>query len=381
MAYSNLNRTKRVLPLSVAIFSLSLGAGNALADDTAPPDRRIGYALTEYYWANYQTPDGKVECPEGYNDGPREQFKILFPDDGSKRKMIDTQIARENEVWFPRTTPESLEFKEAQGPIAIGLNLDGTIGENDFTTPDGERGIDNQMYRAMGCIANYRGPDGTLYHFTTKYLQQHLYNRVVIELTEVDSLLNDDSVIVTTYRGRDKLMTDATGASFIPGGSQRIDMRWGKQFIHRFQGKIVDGVLITEPGDWMFPATAAFEDTTFQYIRGAQFKLRLTPGRAEGLIGGYTDIEAFYLQLNASWSTHHQSYGQLSSQSFYRAMYRLADGYPDPETGVNTAISSALDVKFTQVFVQHPPLEISMDTDPPSDERRPASRSARNATR
>jgi hypothetical protein len=34
---------------------------------------------------------------------------------------------------------------------------------------------------------------------------------------------------------------------------------------------------------------------------------------------------------------------------------RLADGYPDPKTGVNTAISSAVTVKFAQVFARHPP--------------------------
>jgi hypothetical protein len=346
--------SKKALGLTFSAALLALPLATARADDTTPADRRIGYVLTDYHWAMYQTPDGKMECPNGYNDGPREQFKALFPDDGTKRKMLDTQIARENDIWFPSTSAEAFTFKEVQSKISFGLNLDGKVGEKDFVGPDGEKGIDNQMYRVMGCIANYRGPEGTLYVFTNKYLQQHLYNRVVIELTEVDSLVNDDSVILTTYRGRDKLMTDATGASFIAGGSQRIDMRWGKQFIHTFKAKIVDGVLTTEPGEWTFPATAAFEDTTFQRILGTQFKLKVMPDKAEGFAAGYTDIEAFYVQLNASWSTHHQSYGQQSSQSMYRAMRRLADGYPDAN-GVNTAISSALDVKFTQVFLHHPP--------------------------
>jgi len=33
---------------------------------------------------------------------------------------------------------------------------------------------------------------------------------------------------------------------------------------------------------------------------------------------------------------------------------RLADGYPDA-SGKNTAISSALHVRFTQVFIDRPP--------------------------
>ena len=63
---------------------------------------------------------------------------------------------------------------------------------------------------------------------------------------------------------------------------------------------------------------------------------------AEGLIAGYSDIESWYSQLMRSYSTHHQAYGQSSAPSIYKALRRLADGAPDPRTGSNTAISSAL---------------------------------------
>ena len=349
---------------AIATLTAALLAGSAFAADAPAPaatkdpalkDRTIGYALTDFFWAIYQSPDGKAECPQGYNDGPREQFKQLFPEDGTKRSYQDTALAREAQVWFPTIAPEQFVFHEAEGKTSYGLNLDGKVGPNDFTSPEGEKGIDNNLYRALGCISNYRGPDGTLYHFTDKYLQQHNYNRIVIELTNVDSLQNDDSVDVAIYRAKDKLFTDATGNDFVPGGTQRVDMRWGKQFIRHTHGKITNGVLLTDPVDVVLPATAAFEDTTVQKIKGARLRLNLTPDHAEGLLAGYTDVEAFYRQLNESWSTHHQSYGQESSPSLYRALKRLADGYPDPKTGENTAISSAAQVKFVQVFVQHPP--------------------------
>jgi hypothetical protein len=188
---------------------------------------------------------------------------------------------------------------------------------------------------------------------------------VLIELTNVDSLTNDNDVTVTTYRGRDGLLTDATGNSFMPGGTQRADHRWGKQFISRFKGKIVDGVLTASGADLYIPATAAFEVVTFHWIRDARFQLKITQDRAEGLMGGYVDVEAFYRQLVQSWSTHHQSYGQESSPSLYRALHKLADAYPDAK-GANTAISGAMDMKFTQVFIQHPPQETaSNDSDSP----------------
>jgi hypothetical protein len=66
------------------------------------------------------------------------------------------------------------------------------------------------------------------------------------------------------------------------------------------------------------------------------------------------DTDAFIHHLNTSWSTHHHSYGQLSSQSLYREMSRLADGYPDAKTGKNTAVSSAVNVEFIQVYLVKP---------------------------
>ena len=157
-------------------FAAGLLVAGAASADNAPAGRTIGYVLTNEYWAIYQSPDGKAECPKGFNDGPREQFKVLFPEDGKKRTLMETQLARESEIWFPTTKPEQFPFYEAEGKTSYGLNLDGRVGPADFTSPEGEKGIDNNMYRALGCISNYRGPDGTLYHFTDKYLQQHNYN-------------------------------------------------------------------------------------------------------------------------------------------------------------------------------------------------------------
>src|SRR6478609_1967807 len=94
-------------------------AGAAMADGAASPLRNhtIGYVLTDRHWAVYVTPD-KKECPQGMNDGPREQFKVLFPEDGTKRKLIDTQLAREGEIWHPHVTPEPYPFREPQSATA-----------------------------------------------------------------------------------------------------------------------------------------------------------------------------------------------------------------------------------------------------------------------
>jgi hypothetical protein len=345
---------KRCLPLwTMAFAAVSAGASGAEGPEGAIQDRSIAYAMTTEYYAIHQTPGGKDECPQGFNDGSREQYKVLFPDDGTKRSVIDTQLAREAEVWFPHTTPEQFAFKEAGGKVAPGLNLDGKVGPNDFTSPNGEAGIDNQLFRAIGCINNYRD-NFELSIITTKWRVENNFNRFVIVLTDVDSLADDDDVTVTTYRGLDKLMTDATGNNFVPGGTQRIDMKWGKEFIQKFHGKIKNGVLTTDAHDLAIPEMGAFDDIPTLPFRGLVFNLKLTPDRAEGLMAGYFDVDGWYTTLNQGWATHHQSYGQESAPSLYRALRRLADGYPDAQTGKNTAISGALDVKFSQVFVRFP---------------------------
>lgn len=339
----------------LAVLIAVLAAGAALADP--PKDRTIGYVLTSLYWSIYQTPNGKTECPKGFNDGPREQYAALYPNDGKKRSVIETQLKLESETWYPANTPDPTPFHEATGAISYGMNLDGKIGPNDFTSPDGERGIDNQLFRALGCIIGYRGPDGIEAIFLPKAILDLRFDRMMIELTNVHDLANDDNVQVTVYRGLDRLLTDATGNKVMPGGSQRIDDRFGKSFIKQFRGKIVDGVLTTEPVDRLVIPWTEMDSPTIQIMRGARLRLKLTPTGAEGMLAGYTDVDTWYKQLLRNDSTHHLSNGQISGISVYKALRRLADGYPDAATGANTAISSALNAKFAQVFIQHPPGE------------------------
>ncbi len=347
----------RVVTMGIA----ALAAANVFADSNAPfvPENgTIGYVMTNLFWAVYQTPNGKTECPRGFNDGPREQFAVLFPDH-ERMTVEETQLKQEIETWHPTAEPDPLPFYEIEGSLSYGINLDGETGENDFTHPNGEEGIDNEVYRAVGCIIGFRGPDGVEVIFQDKAITDRRYNRMMIELTGVDSLVNDDAVTVNLYRGLDRLLTDATGLKAMPGGSQRIDMRWGASLIRQTAGEIVDGLLTTEPVAEMIMPWMNLSVPTVQIFRDMRWQLKLTPTSAEGLLGAYADVDTYYKQLIRNDSTHHLSNGQISGISLYKALRRLADAYPDPESGANTAISTALDVKMTQVFILHPRDELS----------------------
>jgi len=272
-----------------AIASAATPCNAAEIVHTALHDGKIAYALVSLHWATYQSADGKAECPDGYNEGPREQFKKLFPDDGTTRSLVDTELRREIEGWFPTPAQDGLEFHEAAGSTALGMNLDGKIDNRDFKSPEGQEGIDNQLYRALGCINSYRGPQGANDFFDNEEIGKDDYNRLILEVSGIETLADSRNVTVTIYRGLDPLLADAGGTSYVPGGTQRIDLRWGWRFVQRYHGKIEGGILSTEPGDLAFP-WATFELPADEYIHDARFRIKLTPTDAEGIIAGYADL-------------------------------------------------------------------------------------------
>lgn len=340
----------RVAAAGTLLAGFALGA-QAAEGESIIKDRRIGYVTTQLHWTMYQTPGGKTECPRGLSpNGPREIFKTLFPDLGP---VAETQLARESLKMFPQDLGgNKFDYIEVSGNIANGLNLDGKVDADDFTSPEGEKGIDNAFYRVTGCNSQFRGPEGQLQLFANKQIPDFGYNRILLEITEVDDLANDPDVTVTIYRGRDPLLLDASGEKIAPGGTQRVDTHYGQKIVQKFKGKIDDGVLTSEAKDGKWP-WQIFGGVPYSLkVRDMRFSMQITPTSANGLIAGYYDVESLYKWLT-SWSSHHLSYGQLEAPEFYWQTRKHADAYPDAN-GAMTAISSAITLDMAQVYIEHP---------------------------
>ncbi len=331
----------------IVVARLQMPATSYAGDGSTPASGKIAYVTSEITWALYQTAAGKAECPNGFSHyGPREVFAQLYPRGGTE---VATRLARESLKLFPVDSKDQFPIPEAVGPTATGLDLDGKIGPHDFVSPSGEQGIDNQLYRLIGCSLLFRGPAGEFRQHGINEVRRSIYDRTLIEISGVDSLRNDNDVTVTILRGLDPLLTDASGDHVVPGGTQRVDNRFSKRFLVRLKGKIVDGQLRTEPTDLLWP-WAFFTAAADEYrIRGARFQLNLTDTTAAGFLAGYVDVESFYSTLNA-WPMHNLAYGQLDPSGFYRKLRQLADGYPDPD-GTMTAISSAINISMVQVLL------------------------------
>src|SRR5688500_3684127 len=113
---NNLTRVaprRTALAIVAALSGSVVGVNGALAADTfeATPlkDRSIAYVMTNKKWAVFQTPEAKGECPSGLNDGAREQFIELYPENGTQYTLRDTAMKREIAAWFPTTEKEPFE--------------------------------------------------------------------------------------------------------------------------------------------------------------------------------------------------------------------------------------------------------------------------------
>ncbi len=339
--------------IGVALFFA--GAAAAEDQDTALQsvltDGTIGFLLTTLGLTVYETATGEEECPSGFNTGARAQIaaqmqKLAQESGGARPTLEETQLWYNTGRAWPELIEEPLPHQVVRGEISYGLNLDAQATPEDFRSPDGEPGIDNELYRVIGCTQRFTEPEAT---FRAAFIRLP-YSRTLIEISDVDDLSNDENVTVTTYRGVDRIVLDGTDKP-LAGTSQWIDSKRGDRFVHTFRGKIVDGVLITEPGEWVYPwimNNDGMQMPLEQRIRAARFRLNLTPKSAEGLIGGYADINTFYQIVIKSGPT------SQSGPAFYQALARHADGFPDEETGANTAISVALHAELVQAFIRHP---------------------------
>jgi hypothetical protein len=333
-----------------AAIGLGITLANAAGPDSILQDHRIGYVVTAQHWSTYQSASPDVDCPQGLNTyGPREIFKALFPNGGT---VEATSLAREGLKVFPGDRKANFPFVLYSGAVAKGMNLDGKVGPNDFVSPSGEKGIKNNLSRVTNCHQAFRPPNGQLQLFASTFIAEFGFDRMMIEIDNVEDLIDSAAVDVTIYRGRDRLLLDATGEKVAPGGTQRIDMRYGKPLIQHLRGRVTNGVLTTDPipeGIWawaIWPLTPRV-----LRIRDMRLSLRLTPDTADGLLAGYTDIHSFYRWMT-SWSSHHLSYDHNDPSEFYWALRENADAYPD-ESGAMTAISSAISVNMTRVFIVH----------------------------
>jgi len=235
--------------------------------------------------------------------------------------------------------------------IGDGFNLDGKIGANDFVSPDGEKGVDNALYRAWGCDAPWRGNgNATLDLRSNDKMQEGLYT-MVIRISGNQDPMNDKDATLEIGYSPDKIVKDARG-QVATDFSYRIVKT--AQYT-KMKAKVANGVVESEQvAELHAPRIAWFYD----HAGDANFhqgKIRLVidaDGNAKGLIGGYRNWRDIYAQ-----NTFAQDGGQQGVRehedgvALYYALKRNADGMRDARTGQNMGISTAYRITAASAYV------------------------------
>ena len=245
--------------------------------------------------------------------------------------------------------------------IGDGFNLDGKIKPTDFVSPDGERGIDNNLYRAWGCDAPWRGNgNATLDLRANDKMQEGLYT-MVIRISGNQDPMNDSDATVEIGYSPDKIVKDAR-AGIAMDYSYRI--LTAAQYT-KLKAKIKNGVVETEQVEHLHtPRIAWFYDQTgdTNFTKG-KIKLNLAADglSGTGLIGGYRNWRDLYAENTFAQDGGQQGIREHEDHvSLYFALRRNADGQYNEKTGKYDGISSVYRIKFTSAFVVDPdkPMDI-----------------------
>src|SRR6185295_17930798 len=245
--------------------------------------------------------------------------------------------------------------------IGDGFNLDGKIKPSDFVSPDGEKGIDNNLYRAWGCDAPWRGNgNATLDLRANDKMQEGLYT-MVIRISGNQDPMNDSDATVEIGYSPDKIVKDARGGISIDYSYRILK---AAQYT-KLKATIKNGVVETEQVEHLHtPRIAWFYDQTgdTNFSKG-KIKLTLAPDGASGsgLLGGYRNWRDLYAENTFAQDGGQQGILEHEDHvALYFALRRNADGQFNPKTGNYDAISSVYRIRMSSAFVVDPdkPMDI-----------------------
>jgi hypothetical protein len=235
-------------------------------------------------------------------------------------------------------------FRSYSGKVAAGLDLDGKVGKEDFISPNGDRGVDNQLWRAVGCVRAFR--DSSTVETARKTLLS-ARAPTLIELRGLDDPVNDSEVDVAVYGAVEALSKDGRGG-VLARSTFSIDPN--QRLTARTKGRIANGVLTTDPFDVVLNYKEQIIDAP-RHIRGARVQATLkADGTIEGGIFGYYTLDSYYLSVE-QMTMNGANLSGVSCPGVRLAIDKFADGYRDPQTGKYTAISSAYSFHGVPAFV------------------------------
>lgn len=362
--------------------------GLAVAAASETTEDQAGFVFTRF--AYVLGPDAAISgaCPNGLSDGPTDLFK-KSPDGAQRNGESDEDYSRriaegartisiapngQNMCVNPEAGAPDPHFQLVRGSKVKleGIDLDsdakskgpaGGCAHDDFQSMDGRGRVTNQFYRVVGCSGSFQST-GLSNAFETEMLTGSW--GILLTLKGVGDRRNAENVEVGIYANADPI---ELSPNRVPLAHATYAMDQDPRFRAVTHGRIVDGVLTTDPVDvrfhWVVNSIRLerpLQDARVRATLGAD-------GSIEGYLAGYTPTDAMYdlqyafrdgkdanggpanpklIALSANGAAvvlHHTCNGA------YYALEQSADGHRDPKTGQCRAISTQYKFKAIPAFV------------------------------
>lgn len=358
--------------LIVATLLTLLGAASAQATESR------SYAVS---WFAPATNSQEGDCPQGINPPwaqqelkdlaalgfSAQQIEALVRKDAERKRaglyggVIDVIMGHRGRLnghpveplTYPATVPDP-QLHYLEGRYAYGFNLDGkgAASPNSFEDPDThELGVNNQLYRALGCLRVFRGTleSPPVYYF---YLYAQVKDSQPAWLITLsgDDLSHDGEVTISFDRALEHMRYNSDGT---PRADESYRIDSDPRSHNVFRGYLKDGVVrLSQPGT---QSIYLLENPLYMNefrMRQVHMRLRLkADGSLECMVGGYQPWGDFYWPLTSSGSesTEGQSLDQ-DGVGIYYLLKKLADAGPDPKSGQNALISATYYIKAVPAF-------------------------------
>ncbi|CAN7267401.1 hypothetical protein LJR225_001302 [Phenylobacterium sp. LjRoot225] len=311
------------------------------------------------------------QCPK-LNSKPSQAdyYALMSPERAAAQRALLKDKGGADTRYLPYRGPDEMNVTMLPGIVADpgfvapttnaarGFDLDGADGSGppppgtrkhrNYVSPDGQKGVDNQLFTVQGCIEGWRRK-GFLPMISNE-LRRAGGLSILVEVSGIDNELNDDDVAVTLMYSTDPMKRDGTSKIVLGDYTFRVteDAAYAQDFA-RFRGKIVGGVVTTEPLKRIHlhegPAGISWS------LASARMQLRLLPdGGVSAMLGGYRDWRTF---LGAAFfrSSDYENTIGFQAPGMYNAVKRAADGLQDPVTGEFTGISAAYEMEGLPAFI------------------------------
>ena len=362
--------------ITAAVAAITIAfPGSSMAQQQSPSAKWTRTYVIEwnepamYYGAKTGVIDPGTDCPAGTN--PEIDWVKVLVDAGytleeakwlrNPANPTRSPVHGQNQMAFrgkdranvyvnPTSTPDP-GLVGVSGAVAEGLNLDDNE-ETGFISPTGEKGIDNNFYKALGCWKTYRGPhrlsSGALQF--NDGMRNGGWTTVIVVAGEGDDPMNDAHVTVGFYVSSEQMVKDGNG-NIARDYSFRIAPNAKYEGI--LAARTSNGVILsTAPADVMLRDPSYTQN--LELLR-ARVKLEMKPdGSLAGYLGGYRPWEAVYKGWVNARGPVIEVLTWVQLPAVYYALRRNADYSPAGPGGERTHISFALRIDAVPAFVMTP---------------------------